>query len=370
MPTFENAPLIDAVVSRVDTVPTDRPEADGTLAWSSTTVVTVAIRCGGVVGLGWTYASAAAKTVIEGLLTKLLIGKECLAISGLHEAMVRQCRNLGRPGVVSCAVSAIDIALWDLKARLFGVPLVELFGRCQTSVPIYGSGGFTTYDERATTEQLEYFVGALGASRVKIKIGESWGAETDRDLARIGLARRVVGDGVELFVDANGAYSRKQAIRIGHRFVEDHGVSWFEEPVSSDDLVGLREVRDQLSCDVTAGEYGFDEPYFARMVQAGAVDCLQIDVTRCGGYTSWLRAAAIAAANGLEVSGHCAPSLHASVAASVPNLRHLEYFHDHERVDGLLFDGAPIPTGGRLVLDAGVVGHGMTWKGSDEFRVG
>jgi L-alanine-DL-glutamate epimerase-like enolase superfamily enzyme len=207
---------------------------------------------------------------------------------------------------------------------------------------------------------------------VKIKIAESWGTCVERDLSRVAFARSVIGDDVELFVDANGGYSRKQAIRLGREMYERYGVVWFEEPVSSDDLAGLREVRDQCALDVAAGEYGYDAIYFARMLEAGAVDCLQIDVTRCGGFTEWLRAAAGAGAHSVSVSGHCAPNLHAHVAIAVPNLRHLEYFHDHHRIEHLLFDGALDPKGGVLRPDVSAPGHGMTLKTADaeEFRSG
>ena len=174
----------------------------------------------------------------------------------------------------------------------------------------------------------------------------------------------MIGADVELFVDANGGYTRKQAVRAG-RAMEEYDVRWFEEPVSSDDLAGLKEVRDQLRVDVTAGEYGFDLTYFARMVAAQAVDCLQVDVSRCGGITEWVRVAAVAAAAGLAVSGHCAPNLHAHVAASVPNLRHLEYFHDHVRIEDLVFDGALSPQGGALCPDQGRPGLGLDFKDSD-----
>ncbi len=163
-------------------------------------------------------------------------------------------------------------------------------------------------------------------------------------------------------------YGRKQAIRVGRQMAEEWGVVWFEEPVSSDDLAGLREVRDQCTADVTAGEYGYDLAYFARMVEAGSVDCLQVDVTRCGGYSEWLRAAAVAASRNLQVSGHCAPNLHAHVAVAVPNIRHLEYFHDHHRIEHLLFDGALSPKGGALVPDLDRAGHGMTLKEADAAR--
>lgn len=368
--TGQKEPCVASLSCRVYQVPTDHPEADGTLEWTSTIVVTVEVNAEGEVGLGWTYGSSASKAVIEEDLRDELIGAECFSIPQIHERLVRRCRNLGRPGVVASAISAVDIALWDLKARLLDLPLWDLFGRCRETVPVYGSGGFTTYDEKLTTTQLEHWTNELGLPRVKIKIGESWGTNVARDLARVAHARKVVGGDVELYVDANGGYTRKQAVRVGHELVDDFGVSWFEEPVSSDDLAGLREIRDQLACDVAAGEYGYDEAYFARMVQAGAVDCLQIDVTRCGGYTSWLRSAAVAAATGLQVSGHCAPSLHAPVAVAVPNLRHVEYFHDHERTDALLFEGSLVPHAGELHLGTDVMGHGMRLVGAEKLQVG
>jgi len=351
-------------------VPTDQPEADGTLEWSATTVVVVVVRAGGMMGTGWTYAGGGSKAVVEEQLAAVVLGADPMDVPGITEAGIRACRNLGRPGAVSSAISAVDIALWDLKARLLHQPLSALFGRCRADVPIYGSGGFTTYDDATTTAQLELWVGEWEIPRVKIKIGESWGTNPERDLARVKLTRSVVGDAVEIYVDANGGYTRKQAVRMGRRFGDEYGVVWFEEPVSSDDLVGLREVRDHLDLDVAAGEYGYDETYFATMVAAEAVDCLQVDVTRCGGYTSWLRTAAIAGSRGLQVSAHCAPNLHAHVATAVPNLRHVEYFHDHHRIETMLFDGALDPRGGVLIA-ADRPGHGLALRTSaaEEYRV-
>ena len=361
------APITDVEVSAY-TVPTDHEEADGTLAWESTTVVAVAIHAGGTSGTGWTYSSPAALEVIRTILAEVVMDRDPLDVPSLHERMRRAVRNLGRGGIAGAAVSAVDISLWDLKARLLGVPLAALFGRCRESVPVYGSGGFTTYDDATTAAQLERWVGEDGVSGVKIKIGESWGTRPERDLHRTFLARRVIGAGTELFVDANGAYSPHQAVRLGHRMIDGGGVSWFEEPVSSDDLVGLREVRRQLPVDVAAGEYGDHESYFERMLAADAVDCLQIDVTRCGGYTSWLRSAAIAAARNVEVSAHCAPNLHTPVAAAVPNLRHVELFHDHRRTDALLFEGVLPVVCGRMTPDPARAGHGMALSPDDAER--
>ncbi|HUI04883.1 MAG TPA: enolase C-terminal domain-like protein [Acidimicrobiales bacterium] len=369
--TPEGCPAeVRSLECRVYEVPTDAPEADGTLAWTSTVVVAVVARAGDRMGLGWTYASGACQAVVERELADVVVGSQVDAVTDTHERMRRACRNLGRTGVVACAISAVDIALWDLHARLLGVPLSSLWGGTSRRAPVYGSGGFTTYDDRTTAAQLSAWA-ERGISRFKIKIGESWGTNVDRDLSRVALARSVVGAGAELFVDANGAYRPKQAIRIGETLFGDHGVVWFEEPVSSDDLAGLRQVRERTPPDVAAGEYGYDEWHFSRMLDAQAVDCLQIDVTRCGGYTSWLRAAALAGAHGLEVSGHCAPHLHAPLAGAVPNLRHIEYFHDHVRADGLLFEGLPAVEAGSLV-GRPPVGHGITLDGAraEPYRAG
>jgi L-alanine-DL-glutamate epimerase-like enolase superfamily enzyme len=361
------SPLVKAVQTAVYAVPTEQPEADGTLAWDTTTVVAVRVQSEAHTGIGWTYASAAAAGVVEEHLASVVEGADALSPGGANEQMSRAVRNVGRQGVAACAISAVDVALWDLKAKLLDLPLHRLIGTVRHSVPVYGSGGFTSYDDATMRRQLEHWVGEQQIPRVKIKVGERWGTEEARDLRRMALARDVIGDDADLFVDANGGYHRKQAVRVARR-AADCGVTWFEEPVSSDDLDGLRAVRDRVDCDVTAGEYGYDLPYFERMSGHGAVDCLQIDVTRCGGVTVFMRAAAVAAAHGLDVSAHCAPSLHAAVATATPNLRHIEWFHDHVRIDGLLFDGALDPYGGTITPRDDAPGIGVELRDADADR--
>lgn len=352
-------PLVEDLRVETYEIPTDGPEADGTLEWTSTTVVVAWVVSGAHEGLGWTYAPRATASIIDTVLAPIVIGSDPMGIGRLHRSMVRACRNIGLPGVAACALSAVDIALWDLKAKLLDIPLADLFGRAASAVPVYGSGGFTTYSDTQTRAQLRTWVDDWGISGVKIKVAESAGRETGRDLQRVRLARQTVGPSVELFVDANGGYTRKQAIRLGATFAEELGVSWLEEPVPSDDLDGLRLVRDRCQADVAAGEYGYTGDYFARMVDAGAVDCLQADATRCGGYTGWLGAARIADSHHLDISAHCAPHLHAPVAAAAANLRHVEYFHDHYRIEESLFDGAASPHGGSLVPQGIRPGHGL-----------
>jgi L-alanine-DL-glutamate epimerase-like enolase superfamily enzyme len=361
---------VTSVTAEAYEIPTDQPEGDGTLTWDSTVMILVKVTGAGREGIGWTYAAQGAKTVVDEKLAGIVIGADLMSVPAQHEAMLRACRNLGRPGLAACAISAVDIALWDLKARHLDLPLSDLWGRARADVPIYGSGGFTTYTDATTAAQLESWVGA-GIPRVKIKVAESWGTRPDRDLARVALARRVIGDDVDLYVDANGGYTRKQAVRLGRHLTEDYGVTWFEEPVSSDDLPGLREVRDRCDADIAAGEYGYSVEYYAPMIAAGAIDCLQADVTRCGGYTAWAAVAHLAAAHGLQISGHCAPNLHAPVAICAPNLRHLEYFHDHTRIEDLLFHGTLPPTGGALIPATDRPGHGLTLRAgsADRYRV-
>jgi L-alanine-DL-glutamate epimerase-like enolase superfamily enzyme len=358
---------IESVEAAVYTVPTDAPEGDGTLTWDSTVMTLVQVRAGGVGGTGWTYGSAACGAVVTGKLAGIVRGRDPMDTGGAFEAMVRAVRNDGRPGAVGYAISAVDVALWDLKARLLGLSLPRLLGAVRTEVPVYGSGGFTTYSDRQLQDQLSGWALEQRIPRVKIKVGESWGAAAGRDLERMAQARKVIGDATELFIDANGGYGRKQAVRV-MAAAADLDVRWFEEPVSSDDLDGLREVRDSVQADVTAGEYGYDLTYFRRMCAAGAVDCLQADVSRCGGITEWLRAAAVAASFGLEISGHCAPHLHAAAATAVPNLRHLEWFHDHVRIESMFFDGALDPAGGSVRPDPDAPGLGLTLRAADAER--
>ncbi len=360
-------PAVQGLDAAVYVVPTDAPEADGTLAWDKTTLVLVTARAGGQQGIGWSYTAAAAAPVVTGILSEVVTGRGALDVAGANEAMTRALRNVGRPGIGAMALSAADIALWDLKARLLGCPVAGLIGRARDDVPVYGSGGFTTYDETRTREQLSGWVDKDRIPRVKIKIGESWGSHQSRDLARVALAREVIGPDTELYVDANGGYSTGQAVRMADQ-MDEFGVTWFEEPVSSQDPEGLALIRRQVRPDVTAGEYSWTLADSARLLAAEAVDCLQLDVTRCGGITEFLRGAALAAAHNVQVSGHCAPNLHAQVAVAVPNLRHLEYFHDHQRIERMFFDGALGPEGGVLTPDPDHPGLGLELRSADAER--
>jgi L-alanine-DL-glutamate epimerase-like enolase superfamily enzyme len=342
-------------------IPTDAPEADGTLAWDSTTLVLVRVKAGGKIGLGHSYADSATARLITDKLAPLLDEQDALAINARWLDMVRSIRNLGRPGICSMAIAAVDTALWDLKAKLFEVPLVALLGCIRSSIPVYGSGGFTSYSTERLQQQLEGWV-ETGMAYVKMKVG----SHPATDLDRMRAARQAIGNPPELFIDANGAYSRKQALYIAQHAI-DFGVTWFEEPVSSDDLDGLHLLRDRAppGMSITAGEYGYDLPYFRHMLEAHAVDVLQADATRCAGITGFLGVAALCEAHTMPLSSHCAPSLHLPLCCAARPAIHLEYFHDHARIEHMLFDGAIRPEHGCLAPDMSRPGLGIEFKEQD-----
>jgi L-alanine-DL-glutamate epimerase-like enolase superfamily enzyme len=345
-------------------IPTATPESDGTLEWNATVLVLVEAEAGGKTGIGFSYADTGTAKLIHDTLVAVVTGYDALAIPDCWNAMVAAIRNLGRPGIASMAIAAVDNALWDLKCRILDVPLVSLLGMARPTIPVYGSGGFTSYSVEELQKQLGDWA-ASGISRVKMKIGR----EPGKDIARVRAAREAIGAEVELFVDANGGYSRKQALAMAFSFA-DAGVSWFEEPVPSDDLEGLRLMRDRAppGMDISAGEYGYHATYFRRMLQAGAVDVLQADATRCAGVTGFMQAAALCHGFNLPLSSHCAPSIHAHPCCAATPVRHLEYFYDHVRIEKMLFDGVLEPDGGSLRPDLTRPGFGLEFKRADAER--
>jgi L-alanine-DL-glutamate epimerase-like enolase superfamily enzyme len=351
---------IEALDVSAFTVPTDAPESDGTLEWDSTTIIVVEARSGATRGLGWTYAPEATGRVVEEVLLPVVRGRSLEELAAIWLDCGAQLRNAGRPGIAFCALSAVDLALWDLRARLLDVPLVSLLPAAHDRVPVYGSGGFCSYSLEQLGEQLAGWV-EQGIPRVKMKLGR----DPERDPARLDAARAAIGD-AELYVDANGAFSAKHAVGWAARYVEEWDARWFEEPVSSADFEGLRLVREHSRLDVAAGEYAYVPADFRNLV--GCVDCLQADVTRCGGITGLLRVNGLAAAHGLDISGHCAPQLSAHALCGVDRLRHLEYFHDHVRIESMLFDGVLEPVNGALLPDRSRAGHGLQLKRADAQR--
>jgi L-alanine-DL-glutamate epimerase-like enolase superfamily enzyme len=361
--------LSSCPIERVDAgayaFPTDRPESDGTLSWDSTDLVLVEVAAGGEVGLGYTYAPPAAAEIVSSMLAPLVQGGDALAPPRSWAAMQRAVRNAGRQGLCAMAISALDIGLWDLRAKLLGLSLADSLGRFHDAVAAYGSGGFTSYSDAELDRQLSGWAEA-GFGRVKIKVGR----RPEEDPRRLGVARDAIGAEVELMVDANGAFDRREAAGWARRYRE-WDVAYFEEPVSSDDLEGLRWLRDRVPgrMEVAAGEYAWDLIELQRL--GDCVDVLQADVTRCGGITNVLRADGICRARQLPFSAHCAPQVSAHVCCAMEKVVHVEYFHDHARVESMIFDGALSATGGELRPDPTRPGLGIELRRGvlERFRV-
>ena len=322
--------------ARAYTIPTDAPEADGTIAWSSTTLILVELHADTHVGIGYTYAHRASAMVAKELMEKHCLGRDPFDTNAFFGEMRRAQRNYGGEGIAAAALSAVDIALWDLKAKLLQQPLAKLLGPVRSAAPVYGSGGFTTYNDRQLAKQLSGWA-EHGIKAVKMKIG----THPEQDPHRMAIARESIGSAAGLFIDANGAFSRKQALYFAELARAECDVTWFEEPVSSDDLAGLHLLRNRAPAgmDIAAGEYGWNTTYLKKMIDAEAVDVIQADATRCGGVTGFMEAAAIADAHPLPLSAHCGPTIHMHLACAARPLRHVEYFHDHVRIESMLFDG-------------------------------
>jgi L-alanine-DL-glutamate epimerase-like enolase superfamily enzyme len=343
-------------------IPTDAPESDGTLEWGATTLVVVELAAGGEIGLGYTYADAGVARLISDELESSLQGRSAAETPALWTAMFARLRNLGRQGASAMAVSAVDVALWDLQAKQLGAPLIALLGRARTALPVYGSGGFTSYSEAQLQRQFSAWA-ADGITRFKMKVGRA----PAHDGPRVQAARKAIGDEAQLFVDANSAYTRNEALEYGQRFVDDADVCWFEQPLAPEDLAGLRFLRERLppTLQVADGEYGYEADYFRRLLAAEAVDVVMADLTRCGGITGFMQVAALCEAWNLPLSSHCAPALHVSPGCAARPMRHAEYFHDHGRIERLLFDGVAEPVQGMLAPDPSRPGHGLEFKWAD-----
>lgn len=353
------APPIERIEASAYRVPTDAPEADGTIEWDHTTMVLVELDAGGERGIGFSYSTEAAARLVRELLAGIVEGRSSLEPTRLRMTLDRAVRNAGLQGIASHAISAIDVAAWDLKAKLLGLPLCTLLGKVRDAVPLYGSGGFTSYSREQLEDQLRGWA-SEGFHAVKMKIG----SEPDADPARVRVARDAIGADVDLFVDANGAYHPREAIALARRFA-DEGVSWFEEPVTSDDLDGMRFVRERLPdrMRLAAGEYAYRSYDLLAFARAGAVDVLQADATRCGGITGFLEAAALCEAWHLPLSAHTAPSIHLHPCCAVTcALAPAEYFHDHARIERMFFEGAATARGGCAWPDEGRPGLGLEPK--------
>ena len=298
----------------------------------------------GTEGLGIGQGSPGVRQVVEDGLKDVLIGRDPLDLERLWSDMFWRVRGYGRKGIAFCAMSAVDIGLWDLKAKALGLPLYKLLGPYAESVPIYGSGGWTDMTVDELIEQARGFI-EQGTDRVKIKVGKDFGKAEREDIERVAAVREAVGDDVALYIDANGAYYPKQAVYMAREF-EQHQVGWFEEPVLADDIAGLAEVRRAINIPVATGEQEYTKYGFKALLSGGGADIVQPDVGRVGGVTEWMKVAHMADAFGLQVAPHAMQQVHLHLACATPNLKLVERLDVETEGDAIWYTEVPQPKDG------------------------
>jgi len=304
----------------------------------------------GVTRTGITYSEVggnATKLLIEKEFINLLIGKDPFQTEFIWDEINQHMRGIGRKGFTYLALSVIDIALWDLKAKSVGLPLYKLLGG-HKKVPIYGSGGWTSYSDKELVDAMMSMVNS-GYKTVKMKIGVNAGLSPDEDIKRVKLVREKVGNDIGLLVDANNAYTSSVAIYVA-RNISDCNIYLFEEPVIADDIEGLARVRVAIDIPVATGEHEYTK-YGARdLLINKAADILQFDATKCGGFTEWTKMAILVQAWNLMIAPHAMEYVHMHLLSSIKNGLILEKLIMFEPLDDLVFINPPKPVNGFLKI--------------------
>ena len=293
----------------------------------------------GYEGLGMAEATPGTRQVIQDALSRILIGKDPSDIEKLWDQMFWAVRGFGRKGVAFCAISAVDIALWDLKGKILGLPLYKLLGAYTDSVPIYGSGGWTNFTEKELIQEMEGYIES-GINRVKMKVGKDYGKSEREDINRVEAVRKAVGDDVTIFLDANNGYYKKQAIYMAKEF-EQFQVGWLEEPLIPDDIGGMANVSQATHIPIASGEHEYTKYGFRDLVQRGGADIVQPDIARVGGVTEWMKIAHLCQAFNLPIAPHAMQLPHLHVACAIPNLKAVEYMNTQLEGDRIWYTEFP-----------------------------
>jgi L-alanine-DL-glutamate epimerase-like enolase superfamily enzyme len=354
----ENKVKIIKVSSELYRVPLIRPAKDarhGVMNQIELVIVKVDTT-EGISGCGYTYTigigGTAIKDMIEDYLGDELIGANPLMVEQIWEKMWWKTHWVGRGGLVSFALSALDIALWDIIAKHSHCPLYQILGGYNRRIPAYGSGVDLNLSDEELVAQVEGFIDE-GFHAVKIKVGRD---EPKEDIRRVRLVRQAIGDKVELLIDVNMKWTVSQTVRMG-RALEEYGVGWIEEPLVPEDVDGHHKVAEALSLPIAIGENLRTLNEFQHYITAKAVDIVQLDVCTVGGITQWRKVAVLANAFNLGISTHYAEEIHVHLLASIPNALIAER-HAY-RLDHVLERPLTFQKGG--ITPPEIPGHGMVF---------
>jgi len=305
----------------------------------------------GLEGLGITYhevGGEATKALIERNMTPRLIGRDPFETEVIWADMTSYLRGVGRKGLMFCALSAIDIALWDLKGKITGLPLYRLLGGTERRVPVYASGGWTSYSDEQLVEEITGMV-RQGYRMVKFKVGVEGGRNLRRDVERVAKVREAVGPAIGIMLDANNCWDAATGVQFANR-VRDLDIMWLEEPVPADDIPGLARFRQGTDIPLATGEHEYTKFGVRDLILNGAADVVQVDAARAGGYTEMLKIAALTQAWNLKFAPHAMENIHVHLVSAVPNALFLERLLMFEEITARVFKNVPVPQDGYITI--------------------
>ena len=302
-------------------------------------------------GIGFTYhdmCGLAIGTMIKDTIEPLLIGRDPLCNEDIWQYLYNYMYYYGRKGTALYALSALDVALWDIKGKVAGLPLYKLLGGSQTKIPAYASGGWTSYTKDELVKEATNMV-ASGFKSIKIKVGVEGGTNINEDVRRVAAVRKAIGDDIDLFVDANFVWKASDAILFAKK-AEQYDLGWFEEPVIADDIEGLARVRNNTTIPIAAGENEYTR-YGARDLVVGkAIDIYQPDPCYNGGITEVLKMNAIAQAWNLKLALHCVDFVTRHMASAATNSLIVEHLLVWDGVINKMFLNPPVIKNGMIEI--------------------
>jgi len=316
------------VKSVLVSIPLEKPKLISTRSIHSREYTVVKVLTDeGIVGIGYTMGACA--SIVEKNLRGLLIDEDPFCVEKLWNKMFYGNLRAGRKGEVIRAISAVDIALWDIMGKAVDKPLYKLLGGYRDKVPVYASGGY--YQESkgidGLVKEMTSYV-EQGFKAVKMKIGR---LSIKEDVERVKAVREAIGDDIQLMVDANNAWDILTAIRIGKE-LEKYSIFWLEEPVMPDNLHANRKVADALDVPIASGEIEYTRWGFHTLIENRAVDIIQPNAFVCGGISEWIKISALASAWDVPVAPHNAQDIHVHLAAATSNSLNVEYFLPSEDI--------------------------------------
>jgi L-alanine-DL-glutamate epimerase-like enolase superfamily enzyme len=304
----------------------------------------------GIEGIGvTTFGGKIVRTLMTAVqeFGDLIKGDDPLRTEQVTAKLRAASASCGPGGVMALAMSAIDIALWDIRGKAFGQPLARLLGGLRDRVPAYASGALT---RTTPTDKLERAASALvekGYTQIKTQMAVE-GLTATQEIERIKLIRNAVGPSVNLMVDINQRWSVHEVISIGHQ-IEELRLGWLEDPTAHNDYQGMAKIADALSTPICAGEYLYGIEPHRQTLAHHSVDIVMIDLLRAGGVTQWMKIAGMAEAFNRPVASHLLPEIHVHLIAAIPNGLVVEYMPWTWR----LFENPPMPVKGEMTVPSG-----------------